>query len=153
MCSYILGRSHPLAAAGVGGGVVFAFAFAVGCDLFLGPMSCVPQADVLGDRLPCCPVCSGIMKPDIVFFGESLPERFLLHLVDFPTADLLLILGTSLQVCGRGGLHAVCAGEEEAQGQGAGGTPGPPHGGRVHSAARTQAFQAWEQRDERRGDS
>lgn len=55
-------------------------------------------ADVLGDRLPCCPVCSGIMKPDIVFFGESLPERFFLHMVDFPTADLLLILGTSLQV-------------------------------------------------------
>lgn len=110
---------------------MFAFAFAVGCDLFLGPMSCVPQGDVLGDRLPCCPVCGGIMKPDIVFFGESLPERFLLHVVDFPTADLLLILGTSLQVCGwpgRRGCMQVCAGEEEAQGQEAGGTPGPPLG-------------------------
>ncbi|KAF6334264.1 sirtuin 3 [Rhinolophus ferrumequinum] len=55
-------------------------------------------ADVLGDRVPYCPVCGGIMKPDIVFFGESLPERFLLHVVDFPMTDLLLILGTSLQV-------------------------------------------------------
>ncbi|XP_058160829.1 NAD-dependent protein deacetylase sirtuin-3, mitochondrial isoform X8 [Dasypus novemcinctus] len=55
-------------------------------------------ADVMADRIPRCPVCSGIMKPDIVFFGEPLPERFLLHLIDFPVADLLLILGTSLEV-------------------------------------------------------
>ncbi|XP_015358573.1 NAD-dependent protein deacetylase sirtuin-3, mitochondrial [Marmota marmota marmota] len=56
------------------------------------------QADVMADRVPCCPVCTGIVKPDIVFFGEPLPQRFLLHVVDFPMADLLLILGTSLEV-------------------------------------------------------
>ncbi|XP_060260381.1 NAD-dependent protein deacetylase sirtuin-3, mitochondrial isoform X7 [Ovis aries] len=50
------------------------------------------------DRVPRCPVCSGVTKPDIVFFGEPLPARFLLHLADFPMADLLLILGTSLEV-------------------------------------------------------
>ncbi|KAM6173807.1 NAD-dependent protein deacetylase sirtuin-3, mitochondrial isoform 3-T3 [Erethizon dorsatum] len=55
-------------------------------------------ADVMMDRVPCCPVCTGIVKPDIVFFGEPLPERFLLHVLDFPMADLLLILGTSLEV-------------------------------------------------------
>ncbi|KAG3284275.1 NAD-dependent protein deacetylase sirtuin-3, mitochondrial isoform X1 [Ictidomys tridecemlineatus] len=55
-------------------------------------------ADVMADRVPCCPVCTGIVKPDIVFFGEPLPQRFLLHVVDFPMADLLLILGTSLEV-------------------------------------------------------
>ncbi|XP_033619916.1 NAD-dependent protein deacetylase sirtuin-3, mitochondrial isoform X2 [Fukomys damarensis] len=55
-------------------------------------------ADVMMDRVPCCPVCTGVMKPDIVFFGEPLPERFLLHVLDFPMADLLLILGTSLEV-------------------------------------------------------
>ncbi|XP_058382014.1 NAD-dependent protein deacetylase sirtuin-3, mitochondrial [Diceros bicornis minor] len=55
-------------------------------------------ADVLVDRVPRCPVCTGIVKPDIVFFGEPLPQRFLLHVVDFPMADLLLILGTSLEV-------------------------------------------------------
>ncbi|XP_004999602.1 NAD-dependent protein deacetylase sirtuin-3, mitochondrial isoform X5 [Cavia porcellus] len=55
-------------------------------------------ADVMMDRVPCCPVCAGIVKPDIVFFGEPLPERFLLHVLDFPMADLLLILGTSLEV-------------------------------------------------------
>lgn len=120
MCSHTLGRSHLLAAVGMGAGVVFAFAFAVGCDLFLGPMSCVPQADVLGDRLPCCPVCSGIMKPDIVFFGESLPERFFLHMVDFPTADLLLILGTSLQVCGGPERRAACSVRRRGGGTGRG---------------------------------
>ncbi|XP_012589813.1 PREDICTED: NAD-dependent protein deacetylase sirtuin-3, mitochondrial, partial [Condylura cristata] len=55
-------------------------------------------ADVLADTVPRCPVCTGIVKPDIVFFGEPLPQRFLLHVVDFPMADLLLILGTSLEV-------------------------------------------------------
>lgn len=53
----------------------------------------------MADRVPRCPVCSGVTKPDIVFFGEPLPARFLLHLADFPMADLLLILGTSLEVC------------------------------------------------------
>ncbi|XP_027434477.1 NAD-dependent protein deacetylase sirtuin-3, mitochondrial isoform X2 [Zalophus californianus] len=55
-------------------------------------------ADVAVDRIPRCPVCTGVVKPDIVFFGEALPQRFLMHVVDFPMADLLLILGTSLEV-------------------------------------------------------
>uniref|UniRef100_A0A8C3VQE1 NAD-dependent protein deacetylase n=2 Tax=Catagonus wagneri TaxID=51154 RepID=A0A8C3VQE1_9CETA len=55
-------------------------------------------ADVMVDSVPCCRVCAGVVKPDIVFFGEPLPPRFLLHLADFPMADLLLILGTSLEV-------------------------------------------------------
>ncbi|XP_026637501.1 NAD-dependent protein deacetylase sirtuin-3, mitochondrial isoform X2 [Microtus ochrogaster] len=54
--------------------------------------------DVMADRVPHCSVCTGIVKPDIVFFGEPLPARFLLHVADFPMADLLLILGTSLEV-------------------------------------------------------
>ncbi|XP_076971319.1 NAD-dependent protein deacetylase sirtuin-3, mitochondrial isoform X4 [Tamandua tetradactyla] len=56
------------------------------------------RADVMADRLPRCPVCTGVVKPDVVFFGEPLPERFWLHTVDFPLADLLLVLGTSLEV-------------------------------------------------------
>ncbi|XP_027264834.1 NAD-dependent protein deacetylase sirtuin-3, mitochondrial isoform X3 [Cricetulus griseus] len=56
------------------------------------------RADVMADRVPCCPVCTGVVKPDIVFFGEPLPARFLLHVADFALADLLLILGTSLEV-------------------------------------------------------
>lgn len=71
----------------------------------------------MADRVPRCAVCSGLVKPDIVFFGEALPERFFLHVVDFPAAELLLILGTSLKVCPQ----AACG-----EGGGAGSSPGPP---------------------------
>ena len=41
----------------------------------------------------------GLVKPDIVFFGESLPPRFHECLQrDFATCDLLLVMGTSLVV-------------------------------------------------------
>lgn len=40
-----------------------------------------------------------LVKPDIVFFGESLPKRFYTGLkADFPLCDLLIVLGTSLAV-------------------------------------------------------
>ncbi|XP_074740860.1 NAD-dependent protein deacetylase sirtuin-3, mitochondrial isoform X3 [Strix uralensis] len=52
----------------------------------------------MADRVPRCPVCTGVIKPDIVFFGEELPQRFFLHMTDFPTADLLFVIGTSLEV-------------------------------------------------------
>ncbi|WFD30232.1 Sir2 histone deacetylase Hst2 [Malassezia sp. CBS 17886] len=38
------------------------------------------------------------IKPDITFFGESLPEAFFMNLGDFGDADLLLVMGTSLAV-------------------------------------------------------
>jgi NAD-dependent SIR2 family protein deacetylase len=41
----------------------------------------------------------GLVKPDIVFFGEQLPERFYERMeYDFPICDLLLVMGTSLVV-------------------------------------------------------
>eukprot|EP00966_Prymnesium_polylepis_P193020 4473507-Prymnesium_polylepis.1 len=41
----------------------------------------------------------GLVKPDIVFFGEDLPLRFnKLLATDFPQCSLLLVLGTSLAV-------------------------------------------------------
>ncbi|XP_044281961.1 NAD-dependent protein deacetylase sirtuin-3, mitochondrial isoform X1 [Varanus komodoensis] len=56
------------------------------------------RVDVMADKIPKCPVCTGIVKPDIVFFGEELPRRFFLHMTDFPMADLLFVIGTSLEV-------------------------------------------------------
>jgi len=55
---------------------------------------------VFRDEIPECKECeSGIVKPDITFFGEGLPERFKeLSFDDFPQADLLIIMGTSLNV-------------------------------------------------------
>ncbi|XP_054627822.1 NAD-dependent protein deacetylase sirtuin-3, mitochondrial isoform X3 [Dunckerocampus dactyliophorus] len=48
--------------------------------------------------IPKCPTCKGIVKPDIVFFGEELPLQFFNYLTDFPLADLLIVMGTSLKV-------------------------------------------------------
>jgi NAD-dependent SIR2 family protein deacetylase len=39
-----------------------------------------------------------LVKPDIVFFGENLPKRFFDHMKDFQQCDLLIVMGTSLQV-------------------------------------------------------
>jgi len=41
---------------------------------------------------------TALIKPDIVFFGEQLPKKFFGSLPDFQEADLLIVLGTSLQV-------------------------------------------------------
>lgn len=46
-----------------------------------------------------CATCGGYVKPDIVFFGENLPDRFFLHKYpDLSSAELLIIMGTSLVV-------------------------------------------------------
>jgi len=50
-------------------------------------------------KIPHCITCNGLIKPDIVYFGESLPSRFFqLAQEDFPQCDLLLVIGTSLKV-------------------------------------------------------
>lgn len=56
------------------------------------------RSTVLSGAVPECPTCRGVIKPDIVFFGEELPPHFLRYLTDFPLADLLVIMGTSLEV-------------------------------------------------------
>ena len=49
--------------------------------------------------VPRCDGCNGVVKPDIVFFGERLPNRFFsAALADLPKCDLLIIMGTSLVV-------------------------------------------------------
>lgn len=42
--------------------------------------------------------CNGLVKPDIVFFGEALPKSFYLHRDVAAQADLAFIMGTSLTV-------------------------------------------------------
>lgn len=54
--------------------------------------------DIMKGTVPRCSVCKGVVKPDIVFFGEELPQQFFTYLTDFPIADLLIIMGTSLEV-------------------------------------------------------
>ncbi|XP_043991895.1 NAD-dependent protein deacetylase sirtuin-1 [Gambusia affinis] len=61
------------------------------------------RADILNQVVPRCPQCSdiplAIMKPDIVFFGENLPELFHRAMKqDKDEVDLLIVIGSSLKV-------------------------------------------------------
>lgn len=60
------------------------------------------DADVSGTSgfvVPACSVCGGILKPDVVFFGEFIPtDRFLEARTLLRSADALLIAGSSLVV-------------------------------------------------------
>jgi NAD-dependent deacetylase len=48
---------------------------------------------------PECSSCGGIIKPDVTFFGEMLPELALENAIDESSrADLMIILGSSLVV-------------------------------------------------------
>ena len=49
--------------------------------------------------IPRCPTCGSLVKPDIVFFGEALPDEFSRKWkADRATCDLLVVIGSSLQV-------------------------------------------------------
>ncbi|MBN3295822.1 SIR1 deacetylase, partial [Amia calva] len=62
------------------------------------------REDIFNQVVPHCPKCPtdfplAIMKPDIVFFGENLPEQFhrgMKH--DKDEVDLLIVIGSSLKV-------------------------------------------------------
>lgn len=45
-----------------------------------------------------CYSIQGIVKPTIVFFGEDLPRSFYKYMKDIPLADLVIVMGTSLEV-------------------------------------------------------
>lgn len=63
-----------------------------------------PDGDVVTEHLdgfviPVCTVCGGVLKPDVVFFGELIPsERFHAAAAVVRVADSLLIAGSSLVV-------------------------------------------------------
>jgi len=46
-----------------------------------------------------CPACGGLLKPDVVFFGESVPrDRVAIAMESLENADALLVVGSSLMV-------------------------------------------------------
>jgi NAD-dependent SIR2 family protein deacetylase len=55
--------------------------------------------DFASFRVPDCAACDGLLKPDVVFFGENVPrdrvERAEVHLA---SADAMLVVGSSLMV-------------------------------------------------------
>lgn len=49
--------------------------------------------------VPACPICDGIVKPDVVFFGEAIPaERAQRARLALRHADAMLVVGSSLMV-------------------------------------------------------
>jgi NAD-dependent deacetylase sirtuin 2 len=54
---------------------------------------------VFAGTIPRCDSCNSVIKPDVVMFGEDLPQKFFQSTKhDFPSADLLIVMGTSLAV-------------------------------------------------------
>jgi NAD-dependent deacetylase len=50
-------------------------------------------------KVPHCSHCGGVLKPDLTFFGEELPQEPLRKAkLAFLDADLVMVLGTSLKV-------------------------------------------------------
>ena len=65
----------------------------------------------VGDGAPRCPTCGAPLKPEVVLFGELLPERALTEAEDLAmTADLMLCVGSSLEVYPVAGLPAMTRG-------------------------------------------
>jgi NAD-dependent deacetylase len=51
-----------------------------------------------GQLPPLCHICGGVYKPDSVFFGDPLPPDFNVCCREAADADLLLVVGSSLEV-------------------------------------------------------
>jgi NAD-dependent SIR2 family protein deacetylase len=65
----------------------------------LSPDGDVEIKDVAAFVLPACTVCGGILKPNVVFFGELVPkEKFAEATALLQAADALVIAGSSLVV-------------------------------------------------------
>ncbi|RAL05072.1 SIR2 family NAD-dependent protein deacylase [Aspergillus ibericus CBS 121593] len=59
-------------------------------------------------EVPHCVQCKGLVKPDIVFFGESLPSDFFDNRELPEQADLCIVMGTSLTVQPFASLPVFC---------------------------------------------
>ncbi|MCV7266956.1 NAD-dependent protein deacetylase [Mycolicibacterium doricum] len=70
----------------------------------VGGIAVAPDADAMIDdtdsfRIVDCPVCGGMLKPDIVYFGESVPKpRVEQAFAVVDGAEALLVAGSSLTV-------------------------------------------------------
>jgi NAD-dependent SIR2 family protein deacetylase len=57
------------------------------------------RSDDLDFNVPDCPFCGGIVKPDVVFFGETVPpDRVNAATAQLARSDALLVVGSSLMV-------------------------------------------------------
>lgn len=50
-------------------------------------------------QVPTCPKCGGVLKPNVILFGEQLPmQEFVVAQMAIEEADLMLVVGSSLEV-------------------------------------------------------
>jgi NAD-dependent deacetylase len=63
------------------------------------PMKQIRERLQEGEEIPDCENCGGMLKPDVVFFGEALPQDVIANAVNHArNCDLLIVIGSSLVV-------------------------------------------------------
>jgi NAD-dependent deacetylase len=63
------------------------------------PLEVITDHVSFKDSIPACKTCGGILKPDVIFFGEPLPEKTLRVAVkESQACDLFIVIGSSLVV-------------------------------------------------------
>ena len=63
------------------------------------------QAYIVQGEIPRCPDCNGVLKPDVILFGEQLPQRAWYDAQrECRQCDLILVAGSSLEVLPVAGL-------------------------------------------------
>jgi NAD-dependent deacetylase len=63
------------------------------------PIDEILQRNGESEEVPVCGSCAGILKPDVIFFGEALPEETLREATwRASRCDLLIVVGSSLVV-------------------------------------------------------
>jgi NAD-dependent deacetylase len=63
------------------------------------PIGIVKERYADSDTVPTCDYCRGILKPDVIFFGEALPQQTLAQATqDAEGCDLMIVIGSSLVV-------------------------------------------------------
>ncbi len=73
--------------------------FAAPDSISVNPDGDVDVAEIDDFTIPDCTVCGGMLKPNVVFFGEFVPtERFAQALALVSAADVFLVAGSSLAV-------------------------------------------------------
>lgn len=63
------------------------------------PIAMVKEKYADSDNVPTCEYCRGILKPDVIFFGEALPQQTLTQAMrEAEECDLMMVIGSSLVV-------------------------------------------------------
>ena len=76
---------------------LFAYNHCIECEEEMDTLTL--KGFMAASKIPRCQLCQGLVKPDIVFFGEGLPERFFLQWEeDQDDVEIAIVAGTSLSV-------------------------------------------------------